>query len=148
MINQLQACLGSASIFPSGTVHISISDDKVYTYGRTPVAVIDVNPKLRHVRESMGGGHLHYWHVPLTVGAQWRSSGESGPTNLNAAWQGVLDQIDKFPFLGLGGGAAIRDAYIESANLQPVVEEYGMVKFANVQLGVVICEDITVAEQE
>jgi len=147
MINQLQACLGSASVFPGGTAHISISDDKVYTLGKTPVAVIEVNPALRHARETFGGGHLHVWNVGVTVGAKWTGI-QAGPTAINAAWQGVLDQICKYPNLGLGGGGAVREAHVEGARLEPIVEEYGTVKFANVQLTVTITEDVTVAEQE
>lgn len=147
MINQLQICIGSASIFTHGTAQIAIADDKVYTLGYSPVAVIDVNPKLRHVRESFGGGHLHQWHVPLTVGAKWTGT-QTGPTNLNTAWQAVLDQICKYPSLGLGAGRTVREAVVESANLQPIIEDYGTIKFANVQLSVVIVEDITVQELE
>lgn len=147
VINQLKSCLGSASVFPGGTAHISISDDKVYTLGKTPVAVIEVNPGLRHIRETFAGGHLHEWSIPVTVGAQWRDA-TNGPTNLNAAWQGVMDQICKYPNLGLGGGGAIREAHVANARLEPIVEQYGTLKFANVQLTVNVTEDVVTAELE
>lgn len=147
MVNQLQACLGSASIFSHGTAQVGIADEKVYTRGYTPVAIIDVTPRIRHIRETFEGGHVHEWHVPVTIGAQWRDAA-NGPTNLNTAWQGVFDQIDKYPHLGLGGAAGIRDAFVESANLQPTEMEYGGIKFANVQLSVVIQEEVTIQEAE
>jgi len=147
IVSQLQACLGSASIFTGGTAQISISDDKIYTKGKTPVAVIEVTPGLQHIRESFGGGHLHVWNIPVTVGAQWRDA-TLGPPAINAAWQGVLDQICKYPNLGLGGGGAIREAHVASAMLRPVVESYGTLKFANVQIVVSVTEDVVTAEAE
>lgn len=144
---QLQACLGSASIFPNGIQHVEIADNKVYSLGLTPVAVIDVNPRLRHIRESFGGGHLHEWHMQIKVGAQWRDA-DTSALALGAAWQGVLDQLCQHPFLGLGGQAGIRDAVVEGANLQPIVMEYGSVKFANVQLSLVVQEEADIAEAE
>jgi hypothetical protein len=148
MVNQLQACIGSASVFGTfGTLNVSVNDDRVYTRGRTPVAVIELQPRLQHVRETFSGGHLHVWRIGVTVGAQWRSADQSA-SNLNAAWQSVLDQICKYPNLGLGAGNGVREAHVEAANLQPAVEEYGNLKFANVQLTVNITEDVHVAEAE
>ena len=148
MINQLQTCIGSASVFGTfGTTNVSIGNDRVYALGRTPVAVIELQPRLQHVREAFGGGHLHVWRIGVTVGAQWRSP-ELSADDLNTAWQGVLDQICKYPNLGLGAGSSIREAHVEAANLQPALEEYGTLKFANVQLTVSVTEDLTVAELE
>ena len=147
VVNQLQACLGSASVFVNGTADVSISDDKIYTLGKTPVAVIEVIPGLRHLRETFGGGHIHEWNIPVTIGAQWRDA-QQGPPAVNAAWQSALDQLCKYPNLGLGIGRGIREAHVSGAMLRPVLESYGTLKFANVQLTVTVQEDVTVVEAE
>jgi hypothetical protein len=144
---QLQSCLGSASIFTHGTAQVSIGDEKIYSRGYTPVAVIGLEPGLRHIRETFKGGHVHEWHVLLTVGAQWKDAA-SGPVQLNAAWQAVFDQIDTHPFLGLGANGGIRDAFVTDADFQPIVMEYGTIKFAKVRLSVAIQEEVNVQEVE
>lgn len=147
MVNQLQACLGSCSVFTQGTTQVRIGDDKVYALGYTPVAVISLNPSLRHVRETMHGGHIHHWRTDVEVCSQWRDA-VSGPPALGSAWQSVFDQIDKYPYMGLGAGQGIRDVFVSAADLRPIVEDYGTVKFAHVKLTVDIQEDVTVAEAE
>lgn len=147
VITQLQACLGSASAFTQGTVQVAVGDEKIYSLGKTPVAVIGISPELSHMRDSFSGGHVHEWHVGVTVGARWRDA-TSGPIAINAAWQSVLDQLCKYPNLGLGTGGIVREAHVESARLEPIVENYGTVKFANVELTVAIMEDVTVDEEE
>lgn len=148
IVTQLQRCLGSASIFTAhGTAQVPIADWKSYTLGYTPIALIEVNPQMRSVRESFGGGKLRTWVIPLTVSAQWRDA-DNGPAPLAAAWEGVIAQIDKYPFLGLGGGAGIRDANIDSANLQPVMEDVGSIKYAHVRLNLTVSEEVDVTEEE
>ncbi len=148
VVTQLRNCLGSAaSVFPGGTADISVADERIYSRGKATVAIIDVNPTLQHVRASFGGGHQHIWGISVTVGTKWNDA-VNGPLNNMAAWQGVMDQICKYPNLGLGGGGAIYEAHVQNARLEPIVEEYGTVKFANVQLTVSITEDVTIAEQE
>lgn len=145
MTSQLQSCLGSATGF--GSAQVAVGDDRVWTMGLTPCANIQLEPGLEHRRESMGGGHLHIWHVPVTVGARWTDA-INGPVACQAAWQAILDQIDKYPNLGLGAGHAVREAHVERANLKPVIIEYGNVKFAHAVLTVAIMEDVVVQEAE
>lgn len=147
MVNQLQACLGSCSVFTQGTSQVRIGDDKVYGLGLTPVAVISVNPGLNHVRETMHGGHIHHWRTEVQVGAQWRDA-VNGPLALGSAWQSVFDQLDQYPYMGLGAGQGVRDAFVSGADLRPIIVEYGTVKFAHVKLIVDIQEDVTIAEAE
>ena len=147
-LGHLQACIGSATGF-GGTAKVEIADYKIFTYGYGTVALLEINPRIRHIRETFAGGHVHEWHTTVQVGARWADA-ENGPFDMTAAWQSVFDQLDTHPQLGLGGGnaAGIRDVFIESANLQPLEQLYGEHKYQTVSLSVVIQEEVDVVEAE